>query len=68
MDQVGTSNIGRSKIPSGYRNAPIFKLTFLKTSATSGYWSSNKRKYTAANVTVTITYEWSKWWLIIKPL
>lgn len=58
MDQVGTSNIGRSKIPSGYdRNAPVFKLTLSKTSSTLGYWSSSRRKYTAANVTVTLTYE-----------
>lgn len=59
IDQTGTSNIGRSKTPSGYdRNAPIFKLTFAKTSASLGYWSSSRRKYTASNVVLTLAYEW----------
>lgn len=58
VDQTGTSNIGRSKTPSGFdRYAPIFKLTFVKTSGTQGYWSSSRRKYTATNVVLTVTYE-----------
>lgn len=59
IDQTGTSNIGRSKTPSGYdRNAPIFKLTFAKASGTQGYYSSSRKKYTASNVALTLTYEW----------
>lgn len=58
-DQTSSSNIGRSKIPSGYSSSsPIFKLTFEKGSQMTSYWSATQRKYTDANVTLNISYEW----------
>jgi hypothetical protein len=51
-------NIGRTLIPNGYPvNAPIFKLSFMKTSLMSSYWSESQKKYTIAKSTINFTYE-----------
>jgi hypothetical protein len=57
-DQSESTNIGRSLIPNGYPvNAPIFKLSFMKTSLMSSYWSESQKKYTIAKSTINFTYE-----------
>lgn len=54
VDQKSSSNLGRTKIPSGYpSNTPQFLLTFHKGAATKGYYAS--KKYTADRVLVDMS-------------
>ena len=54
-DQTSAMNVGKSRIPSGYPSqAPVFRMNFNKYTNMASYWSSTQRKYTDANVTVSI--------------